>query len=890
MRKLLRRLSYWLRSRNSERDLRDEMEMHRAMEQERLERAGMSEEEARYASKRTLGNATLAVEDAREVWVWPSIERLGQDLRYGLRMLRRQPMFAATAIFTLALGIAATTTVFSVVEFELWKPLPFPNPDRLVAVHTSGVGPRAEYQSASGPELLDLRSQSSTFEDLAGMGGLSRRVLRGDKGDRWLLLQQVTTNFFSVLGRRAALGRMFAPEDERAPNAVVLSHAYWRQNFAADPNVIGRTITLDDQIYTIVGVSVPGALEFGQNPDAFVAIPVSSGQDRADRTLSVVGRMKNGVVLQTAEADLRVVAQRMAQTYPALYEGRGIGIDDLRELNTGFNWRTLFFFLGAAAFVLLLTCVNVANLLLARALRRDREFAIRRALGGGRAALARQLIVEGALLAFPGGALGLLLTIWALDLVPQWMPADYLSRGTDIAIDFRVLLFTISISAVTSLLFGLAPAVLTGGRELNPLLVQGTRSVGGSRTQRRARHALVVSEMMIALVLLVAAGLFISSYVRLLNAPVGFDPVDRVTIFIRLSGSQYASASATVPFVERLLETVRAVPGVQSVATGSAAPLDSGPTIQVARPAGEPTVSGFERVAIVRAVTPGYIKTLGIRQVSGREFSDRDVSGAPQVALINETIARRFFPGEDPIGKQLTLISEGRARFMQPGTVQIVGVVANIKNISVNEVDFGNVYVPLHQHPPSSLQLIVHTSLPAASVLEPVRQAAASVDKSLPTLNVRLMTRTLSDSLKGARFNLLLIAMFGGLAIVMAAIGVYGTMSYSMEQRVQEFGIRLALGAQRGGILRLAVGQAMRLGIIGMTAGLALALVVARILGDALYLVPRVHSGVLYEVTTTDPFTLTSACVVLLLITALAGIIPARRAMRVDPMIALRAE
>jgi predicted permease len=892
MQRLLRRLKYLFNRDQADRDLREEMELHRTMAQERLEGSGMTPDDARYASRRRFGNPTLAVEEAREVWLWPSIERLGQDLRYGLRMLRRQPMFAATAIFTLALGIGATTAVFSVVEFEMWKPLPFPKPDRLVAIYTTGATARETHMPSSPPEILDWRTQSNAFVDVAASGNRARRVLRGRDAADSLVVEQVTTNYFNVLGRGAALGRTFTPDDDRAPNVVVLTDAAWRRSFDADPSAVGRAITLNDEPFTIVGVMPPGALEFTVSSEAYVALPLNAGDNRADRGLAAIGRMKDGLAIETAAADLRVIAQRLAATYPAVYQGRGVRVQDLRESSTGFSWRLLFFFLGAATFVLLLTCVNVANLLLARALRRDREFAIRRALGGGRAALARQLIVEGALLAFPGGALGLLLAMWAIDLVPAWMPPDFLGRGTEVVIDYRVFLFALLVSVVTALLFGLAPAALTSGRDLNPLLVQGTRSLGGSPAQRRARHALVVVEMMIALVLLVGAGLFIRSYAQLLDAPLGFDPVDRVSMRITLAGSQYADPNSAVPFAERLIETIRAVPGVRDAAVGTTLPLGSGQMLRFVRPDKPDATSsqGGER-ALVRAITPHYMRALGITVTAGREFADTDVNGSPRVAVINELVARRFFGGEDPVGRDLDLISDARTpKWVRLGPVRIVGVVANVKNISLNEVEFNGLFLPLTQHPVTTLQLVAHTSVPAANVVDPMRRAAASIDKSLPVLGVQTMSRVVSNSLQSARFNLLLIAMFGGLAMVMAAIGIYGTMSYAMEQRIQEFGIRLALGAQRSGILRLALGQAAWLGAIGMAGGLALSLVVARAIGDALYLVPGSHSGVLYNTTTTDPITLTVCCAWLLTIAVLAGLVPARRAMRVDPVIALRAD
>ena len=889
MRRLLRRLSYWLHARDAERDLRDEIELHRAMEQERLERAGMSTEEARYASKRALGNATLAAENAREVWIWPSFERLRQDLRYGLRMLRRQPMFAATAILTLALGIGATTTVFSVVEFEIWKPLPFPQPDRLVAIYTTG--PEARYGGASFPELADWRARTQSFEGIAGFGNRSRRTVRGLRAPESLIVQPVTANFFSVLGQPAALGRAFDERDDQATTrTVMLSDASWRRLFGGDPQIVGRGLTFDNVSYTVLGVTPPGLLEFLPPADAYVVVAPTPDNDRTTRGLATVARLEPDIAMSAAEADLRLVTQQLAGEYPAAYAGRGVRVEDLRASSVGWNWRPLFFFLGAALFVLMLTCVNVASLLLARALRRDREFAIRRALGGGAAALARQLTVEGALLAFPAAAVGLLIATWAVQLLPLWLPADYLSRGTTIALDMRVYGFALAVSTVTTVFFGLTPAFITSRRALNPMMANGARSVGGSRGQRRARHTLVVIEVMLTFVLVAGAGLFLNSFVRLTQIPLGFEPAHRLAMRIPVTGGHYEDPREVVRFSDRLIEQARTVPGILAAAIGTSTPLGSGPVLPFVVSDRPRPAAGQEPGAVVRAVSPMYFRTLGIGQVAGRAFDDRDVSGAPNVAIVDQRTARRIFGNENPVGRELVLQPRPQTRWIRGGPVQIVGVVANSKSITINEAEFNNVYLPFAQHPTSPIQFVVHASIPTAQVVDPLRQQVLALDKDLPILTVRTMDELVAGALRSDKFHTLLIGTFALLAIVMAALGIYGAMSYAMEQRTREFGVRLALGAPRAGILGLAVGQSTRMGLIGTGLGLIAALALARMLGDAPYLIPGVHDGLIYGVSTTDPFTLGASCALLLLIAAAAGLVPARRAMRVDPVVALRAD
>jgi putative ABC transport system permease protein len=890
MLKLARRLYYWLNRSRHERDLVEELDFHRSMKQDQLEQSGMTAADAKYASRRALGNVTRAREDARAVWTWPSVERLWQDLRFGGRLLKRQPTFAATAILTLAIGIGATTTVFSVVEFEIWRPLPFPQPDRLVAIYTTGPGPRAQSDRASEPELLDLRARTHTFDGIAGMGNTQRRILRGRTPLESITVLSVTANFFAVLRRSPARGRLFGPSDTAASgDAIVLSDGAWRRLFASDPDIVGTGVVLDDRSYTIAGVTTADDLEIINVPDAFVPIAVSATGDRTNRELNLVARLKDGVTAVAANADLRAIAQQLTQDYPATNTNRGARLEELREAYTGWHWRQLYFFLGAAAFVLALTCVNVASLLLARALRRDREFAIRRALGGGQPAITQQLIVEGVLLTIPAAALALLIAVWAVDLLPRYLPDDYLSRGTAIDLDVRVYLFTFGVSALTALLFGLAPALLTSRRDLNSTLVQGGRTVTGSRRQRRARHALVVGEVTMALVLAVGAGLFVNSFVRLTRLPLGFDPQNRITLRVTVPRASYPEPRDLARFADTLLAQVRALPGVESAAMATSVPLDSGfgaRFVVADRPRPAP---GDEPDAIVRAITPDFFTALGIPLVKGRSITNRDVTGAPGVAVINEHLARRLFPNENPVGRDLELVSS-YARWVRVGTVRIVGVVSNVKDVGLNENDFNDIFVPIAQHPPRPLQVVLHTSLAPEHVIDSVRHTIAALDRDLPVPSVKTMDQYVDDAFESDTFNLLLITTFAVLAIVMAALGIYGAMAFAIEQRTQEFGVRLALGAPRARILGLALGDAARLGTGGVVLGIGISLVLARLLGTSLYMVPRQHEGVLYEVSLSDPVTLTCACALLLAVATLAGLVPARRAMQVDPVVALRTE
>jgi predicted permease len=887
MGKLFRRLSYWVRARRAADELAEEMEQHRALQEEALRRGGLSDVDAARASRRTLGNIALAREDARGVWIWPQVEHAWQDLRYAVRTAFHQASFTATAVFTLAIGIAAATTVVSVVEAELWRPLPFRDSERLAAPYLAVAGQTGSFERLSREQFLAWRAQNQSFDALAAVAGGGRRVLRGRPVPEFIRTSVITANLFDTLGWQPALGRLFTEQDERSPSVVVLTDAGWRRYFDAAADVVGRTIQLDTQMYAVVGVLPAAArLEFSADTDVYLPLDLESPAG-ADSSLVPIGRLRPGITTANAEADMRIIQAGLDREVPPARKGLTPRVDSLRAFYVGFNWRPLYFFLGAAAFLLILSCANVANLLLARALRRHREFAIRLAIGGGRGAIIRQLLVEGAVLAAPGTLLGVLLSLWMTRAVSLLMPTSYLSRGGAIQVDGRILAIAVAAGALTALCFGLAPALFTRV-DARATLLPGSRTLGGVRSQRRVRHALVISQVSLALVLVFGAGLFFNSFNRLANQPLGFAPDDRFMMGIVLTGPRYAQPEDYLMFADRLRDAVGGIAGVARAAVATSAPLGSGTTgrfIAGGRPAADATDYRY----LLRAVTPEYFDLFSIRRLAGRGFTDRDERGSTRVAIINQTLARRVFGDDDPVGREIVLLPGG-ARWVATGPLLIVGVVANSKELGMNEVPFNGLYVPFAQMPSPSFQLAAQSAVPSSQVADTVRRAVLDLDRDLPVVAVRTMNERVAEALKGDRFNLMLIGSFAVVALLLAFVAIYAAMSYAVEQRTAEFGLRLALGAPRRSVLGLALGSSLSLGTIGTALGLGVVFLLARLIGDGLYLVERQHEGLLYGITTTDSATMAFACAALISIAALAGVPPAHRAMRIDPAGVLRSE
>jgi predicted permease len=891
---LLRRLIALTRRRREDAELNEELEYHRSLIQNQLESNGIPASEAAAASRRAMGNLTLAREDAREVWVLRWMDHLARDVKYAVRTLRREPTIALTATLTLALGVTTTATVFSVADAELWKPLPFRHPEQLVSVYSRGPGARAQVDGISGAELLEWRTAASVFSDLATNGQYGRRVLHLETAES-VVVSEVTANYFATLGRQAREGRTFSDGDRRGQRSAIVTDRAWHRLFGADPAIVGRSIKLDSAALVIIGIVAADdfAPLLGGVPDIFV--PIDEGSpgflDRtAHRFYGAIGRLQPGASAETARSQLQAGVQRFSEQYGHQPGQRTFFVEDLREDFTGYNWRPLYFFMGASLVVLLLTAVNVATLLLSRAMRRAREFALRGALGGGRGTLARQLVVEGAVMALPGGALGVLLTVWAVRLFMSVLPADFLVRGNEIHVDIRVLIFTLAATAISAAIFALVPLPLATRVSATNALRTGGRT-GETAGEGRFRSLLLTAQITLTVVLLAGAAIFLKSYAALVRVPLGFDPGRVAALRVSLSGPRYENDESLRRYADRLVDEARTVSGTREVTVASTSPLGSGPIAYLARSDRPRPAGGEETRAIIRAVGPDYFRTLRIPLVHGREFSADDAAGAARVAIVNATLAARLFPGENPVGQSIELLPSTRAPWTRrPGILQIVGVAANVKEVGINEVDFGGVYAPYAQLPSPSLELIVRTGVPTAAVADALRSHAARVDPAVPVTSVTWFEQRVAGALQGDRFNVLLVSTFAAVAILLAAIGIYGTAAYHVQARTRELAVRLALGARPAALASAALFRVGRLAGGGALLGLAATLAIARLLGNALYLVPGEHNGLLYGVTTTDPAMLTFAVAGILIIAVVAAALPARQVSRVDPAQALRAE
>jgi predicted permease len=815
------------------------------------------------------------------------LEWLWRDSRHGLRGLRREPTFTVTAILTLALGVATTTTVFSVADAQLWKPLPFPDSERLVTVNARGASRRAE--GLSGADLLDWRAGAPAFSDLAGESHTTRRVLQLETAES-VLVTLVTANYFTTLGRPAIAGRTFTGGDARDPRLAMLTDRTWRRLFNADPAIAGKTVVLDSESFTVTGV-VAAVDVIGGDPDVFVSIDESDPaflDRRQTAFFTAVGRLRPGVGPGIARDQLQAVVARLPADVRTGQQ-RTIAIDDLASMVAGHS-RPIYFFLGASLIVLALGAVNVATLLLSRAVRRSREFALRGALGGGRAALVRQLLVEGALLALPGAAAALLIAQWSVGLFASQLPADFFTRGTTIPIDLRVAAFALAVTGLTTAAFVLAPVMTTRRLDLSRVLGTGSRAAGSFR-EGRLRRGLLATQIALTVVLLAGAGIFLKSFAALTRIPLGFDPVNAIAVATSVSGPRYGSADAITAHAKRMVEAARAVPGVREAGVGTSSPLGSGPIVRFVPGERARRSPGDELDALIRAVDADYFRALGMRITRGRPFAPEDVGRAPRVAIVDESVARESFADENPIGRVIELLPGARAAWTdRPGALVIVGVVATVKDVGLNEIAFGNIYVPFAQLPAARLELVVRAAASPEDILEPVRKAVANIDPAIPVTGAATFDRRVTRALQGDRFNLLLISTFAGVALLLAAIGVYGTVAYYVDSRTRDLGLRLALGARRSRLVGTALWQTGRVAMLGCSLGLAAVLLIAAVLGDALYLVPGSHNGLLYGVSTTDPLMLGAAVAGTMAVAIGAGAIPARRVTRLDPVRALAAD
>jgi putative ABC transport system permease protein len=883
------RIRSLLRRRSVERELDAELRFHLDQQIEENLASGMAPDEARRAALCTIGRLTQYGEECRDMRRVSLIDNLLQDLRFGLRTLRQSPAFTAVAILTLALGIGANTAIFSVVHAALLRPLPYAQPDRLIT-----LGEVRSQQALSGkltmgswnaayPDFLDWRAQSKTFESLAGFN-VDGFTLRGVGEPESVFAVQVTTNFLSTLGVKPFLGRDFYGGEDVAsgPHVAILTHGFWRSRFGGDPHVVGRSIQLDSNTVTIVGV-LPAEFEFAPRGNVQIWVPLHISRDMATRRnlrwMRVIGRLARSATLTQAVAEVDLINSRLAAAYPAQNAAIRVVIAPLRDRIVGPIQPLLLVLFGAVGFVLLIACANVANLLMARATRRRREFAVRAALGAGRGRLISQLLAESLILASAGAALGLFIarsgTSLLIAAIPQRL-LDSMPFLRDAHADPVVLAFLFGTTIFTGVAFGLAPAVEVSNRSVGETLKDESRaSAGGVRT--RLRQALVVAEIAFSLVLLVGAGLMVKSLTALLDRNPGFDTRRLLTFSVFLPDQSYPQDPDAIRFDRDFMGRIRALPGVVGIASTSVVPLTGGGNSIRFVVEGQPSVTGQDSECSIRDVSAGYFSTMGIPLVAGRFFNDStDTASAPRRVIVNQAWVKRHLHGEYPVGKRIKFTYSPTQPFRE-----IVGVVGDIADAGLDSPEEPILFAPYLQDVNTFITYMMRTAGDPSGAIGAVRAALRSTDPQLILIRPVTMEQIIaqSPSVFLRRYPSFLIGSFAGLALILAMVGLYGLISYSVSQRTREVGIRVALGAQPRDVLRLVVGEGARLTMIGVGVGVLAALGLTQLM-----------RSLLFGVSAVDPLTFAGVALLLTLAATAACYIPARRAIHTDPIIALRYE
>jgi putative ABC transport system permease protein len=896
---LLSRIRGLFRIEKLERELEEELRSHVEMRTQDNVAAGMSLEEARYQAQRQFGNMTLMKEDAREMDIVKSMETAGQNLRYALRMLRRSPGFTAVAILTLALGIGANVATFTVVHAVLLNPLPFPHPEQLVRVYDDLRGSNTHDVGMSAPELWDLRDKSGVFQEISAAWPVDANLTGGEHPDRVEFLG-TSTNYFTLLGVTAQLGRVYTVEDSQPgfTEGITISDGFWHRMFGADPNVLGKKIRLDGDLYTILGVLPPGfrhpGSSLGSEVEVFAAAgfnaaPFPTPPQRALRMVpGTIARLKPGLSIEQAQARLDAFTAQLSREFPVEYPAAanwGVRLVQVQDDLVGKVRTELLVLFGAVGCVLLIACVNLANLLLARSASRHREIAIRQAMGAGRGRLIGQLLTESILLATISGVVALITVVvlkgWLLRLAPAGMP-----RLNEVSLSAGVLLFAFVVSIVTGVIFGLAPALQTVRPKQVTNLREGSRGSGSSKHQMKISRTLVASEIALSLVLLIGAGLLLRSFWHLIEVRPGFDPHHVVTAKIWLSvpndpaEDNYRTTEKRAAFHQEVLRRIRGLAGVEQAAVGSQNSLPMSSVHFQLRFTIESQAADSERAPVTSAtgVSPDYFPLLKTPLVRGRALSEGDDTKGQRVALVNETLARKYWPEGDAVGQHFLFTG---LRPQSPNTqwITIVGVVRDIKSDGLDAATAPRIYLPVNQSPSYAMVVYLRTNADPGTLGDTVRREVQSIDPSIPVFGVRTMDEVVAKYLEQRRFALELLGVFAGVALLLASIGIYGVMAYTFSQRKNEIGIRMAMGAQRSDILKIAVGEGAVIVAFGLGAGLAGSLALTRFL-----------QTMLFDVKPTDPITFAGISGLLAAVALAACFVPARRAARVDTLVALRHE
>jgi putative ABC transport system permease protein len=874
------------RKRRLEAELDEELRFHLEKQIEQNEASGMRAEEARYAALRQFGNVSALKEECRDSFGARLINELGQDIRYGLRQLRRNPGFTAVAVITLALGIGANTAIFSVVNAVVLRPLPIYRPDRVVVVHDRATQLGLPSIPVSAPDFVDLSRRKDIFARTAVLSGSSFDLPGSGRPER-LKGMLVTGEFFPLLGVKPLLGRWLLPSEDHpgANHVAVISQGLWERAFGSNPHLVGHDITLNGENYVVVGI-MPASFRLPTmqtdvwSPLALTPSQLDPVKERSHQWLYMIARLQPGITLRAAQAAMSGEARLFMREYPQDFPpkvGYGINAVPLTNDLIGNTSKYLFVLLAAVGFVLLIACTNIANLMLGRAAVRSKETAIRAALGASRARIVRQLLTESLLLALGGGLAGLGLAVWGLGGLKA-IAGGNIPRLARAGIDGHVLLFTTAVALLAGILFGLAPALRAARPDLHGSLKEGGRSGSAGARRDRVRSLLVISEVSLTLVLLAGGVLMMKSLARLLDVNPGFDPHHVLTLRISLPATQYSAKSRVASFYDSVLSGVSSLPGVEAAGAVDVLPMSGMTNSGSFRIEGRPyTLSTIMPHADVRGVMPGLFRALRVPLVEGRTFTDADNSTAPKVAIVDSLLAHVYWPKEDPLGQRVMYPLGSDAK--SGSWYRVIGIVGNVGNRGFGAARKGVLYLPEGQRTYSNMSLVIRTRTDPQEIANEVRHVVSSVDSQQPVYDVKTMGEYVSESVSNRSLDVFLLAIFGALALALAAVGIYGVISYEVTRRTQEIGLRMALGARQSDVLRLVLRKGMELALIGVGIGIAAALGLTRLI-----------ASLLYGVKPTDPLTFVVVSLILIAVALVACYIPARRAAKVDPMVALRYE